>query len=47
MGNKSTGQGELELEGGPKGRFSGGDPNVEKGEDLDIPPYLRRKGRLK
>jgi cell division protein FtsZ len=47
VGNKSTGQGELELEGGPKGRFSGGDPNVEKGEDLDIPPYLRRKGRLK
>ena len=47
VGKKSTGQGELELEGGPKGRFSGGDPNVEKGEDLDIPPYLRRRGRLK
>ncbi|MDA7863455.1 cell division FtsZ family protein [Akkermansiaceae bacterium] len=40
------GQGELELEGGPKGRFAGEDPNVEKGEDLDVPPYLRRRGRL-
>ncbi|MGJ8695701.1 MAG: cell division protein FtsZ [Verrucomicrobiaceae bacterium] len=42
---RSPGQGELELEGGPKGRFDGEEPNVEKGEDLDVPPYLRRKGR--
>ena len=44
---KGPGQGELELEGGPKGRFAGEDPNVEKGEDLDVPPYLRRRGRLR
>ncbi|MEN8694798.1 MAG: cell division protein FtsZ [Akkermansiaceae bacterium] len=41
----STGQGELELEGGPKGRFDGETPNIENGEDLDIPPYLRKKRR--
>lgn len=38
-------QGELSLEGGPRGRFEGEQPNVIKGEDLDVPPYLRRKGR--
>lgn len=41
----SAGQGELELEGGPKGRFDGETPNLENGEDLDIPPYLRKKRR--
>ncbi|MGC6426128.1 MAG: hypothetical protein ACON5H_03920 [Akkermansiaceae bacterium] len=41
----SDGQGELELEGGPKGRFDGETPNIENGEDLDIPPYLRKKRR--
>jgi len=41
----STGQAELSLEGGPRGRFEGETPNVVKGEDLDVPPYLRRKGR--
>ena len=34
---------ELALEGGPKGRFEGQDPNVVEGEDLDIPPFLRHK----
>lgn len=43
--HRSPGQGELELEGGPKGRFDGEEPNIENGEDLDIPPYLRRKKR--
>ncbi|YCM44449.1 cell division protein FtsZ [Verrucomicrobiaceae bacterium 227] len=38
-------QAELSLEGGPRGRFEGETPNVVKGEDLDVPPYLRRKGR--
>jgi len=38
-------QGELSLEGGPRGRFDGEKPNLVKGEDLDVPPYLRRKGR--
>lgn len=42
---RKPGQGELELEGGPKGRFDGETPNLENGEDLDIPPYLRRKKR--
>ena len=42
---RPSGQGELELEGGPKGRFDGEDPNIENGEDLDLPPYLRRKKR--
>ena len=40
-----AGQTELSLEGGPRGRFEGEAPNVVKGEDLDVPPYLRRKGR--
>lgn len=43
----SAGQGELELEGGPKGRFDGETPNIENGEDLDVPPYLRKKRRRK
>ena len=39
-------QGELLLDGAPKGRFDGEKPNaVKDGEDLDIPPYLRRRGR--
>lgn len=41
----NAGQAELSLEGGPRGRFEGEQPNVVKGEDLDVPPYLRRKGR--
>ncbi|NWK55002.1 hypothetical protein HW115_05240 [Verrucomicrobiaceae bacterium N1E253] len=38
-------QGELELDGGPKGKFEGEIPNVLDGEDLDIPPFLRKKRR--
>ena len=42
----SGNQGELLLGGGPKGRFDGESPNVVKdGEDLDIPPYLRKRNR--
>lgn len=43
----STGssQGELELDGGPKGKFEGESPNFHEGEDLDIPPFLRKKRR--
>jgi len=44
-GASSAGQAELELEGGPKGRFQGQTPNVVDGEDLDVPPYLRKKRR--
>jgi len=36
-------QGELELDGGPKGKFEGEEPNLLGGEDLDIPPFLRKK----
>ena len=42
---KGAGQAELLLEGGPKGRFEGEQPNVIEGEDLDVPPYLRKKRR--
>ena len=47
VAKKSSGnQGELLLGGGPKGRFDGESPNVVKdGEDLDIPPYLRKRKR--
>ena len=38
-----TAQGELELDGGPKGKFEGESPNFHAGEDLDIPPFLRKK----
>lgn len=38
-------QGELEFTGGPKGKFEGESPNVLDGEDLDIPPFLRKKRR--
>ena len=41
--DKQTAQGELELDGGPKGKFEGESPNVLEGEDLDIPPFLRNK----
>jgi len=44
--NSTDNQGELLLEGVPKGRFDGESPNVVKdGEDLDIPPYLRKRSR--
>ncbi|MFC4991234.1 cell division protein FtsZ [Rubritalea tangerina] len=38
-----AGQAELELDGGPRGKFEGEAPNLVDGEDLDIPPYLRNK----
>ena len=44
---KSGNQGELLLDGAPKGRYDGDSPNtLEDGEeDLDVPPYLRRRSR--
>ena len=41
----SAGQAELELDGGPRGRFEGESPNLIDGEDLDIPPYLRKRSK--
>ncbi|MBK1833117.1 hypothetical protein [Roseibacillus ishigakijimensis] len=41
----SSGQPELELDGGPRGKFEGESPNLIDGEDLDIPPYLRKRGK--
>ncbi len=38
-----TAQGELQLDGTPKGKFEGEQPNLLDGEDLDIPPFLRKK----
>lgn len=40
-----AGQGELELDGGPRGRFEGESPNLNDGEDLDVPPYLRKRAK--
>lgn len=42
---KEPAQSELELDGGPKGKFEGESPNFHEGEDLDIPPFLRKKRR--
>ncbi len=39
----STPQSELSLESTPRGRFEGEVPNVFEGEDLDLPPFLRKK----
>ena len=36
-------QGELALDGGPRGKFEGEAPNLFEGEDLDIPPFMRKK----
>ena len=36
-------RGELALDGGPKSKFDGEDPNLVEGEDLDIPSFLRKK----
>lgn len=41
----SAGQAELELDGGPRGRFEGESPNLIDGEDLDVPPYLRKRAK--
>jgi cell division protein FtsZ len=36
-------QSELPFDNAPKGRFEGETPNVFEGEDLDLPPFLRKK----
>lgn len=38
-----TPQSELSLDSAPRGRFEGETPNVFEGEDLDLPPFLRKK----
>jgi len=39
----ATPQSELSLDSAPRGRFEGESPNVFDGEDLDLPPFLRKK----
>ncbi|MEI6178252.1 MAG: hypothetical protein WCS43_15275, partial [Verrucomicrobiota bacterium] len=39
----TTPQSELSLDATPRGRFEGENPNVFDGEDLDLPPFLRKK----
>jgi len=36
-------QNELSFDSTPRGRFEGQAPNVVDGEDLDLPPFLRKK----
>ncbi len=36
-------QNELAFDSTPRGRFEGQTPNVVNGEDLDLPPFLRKK----
>lgn len=44
LGIKPSGsQSELSLDSSPRGRFEGESPNVFEGEDLDLPPFLRKK----
>ena len=44
LGIKShSAQNELSLDSTPRGRFEGERPNVFEGEDLDLPPFLRKK----
>ncbi|MCX6868202.1 MAG: hypothetical protein NTV46_18725 [Verrucomicrobia bacterium] len=38
-----TPQSELAFDSTPRGRFEGETPNVLDGEDLDLPPFLRKK----
>jgi len=38
-----VGQAELSFDSGPRGRFAGESPNLVDGDDLDIPPFLRKK----
>ena len=40
---KSVPQAELDLEGGARGKFKDTEESLFEGEDLDIPPYLRKK----
>lgn len=44
LGSKPPGsQSELSFDSAPRGRFEGENPNVVDGEDLDLPPFLRKK----
>ena len=44
LGAKPSGsQSELSFDSAPRGRFEGENPNVVDGEDLDLPPFLRKK----
>ncbi len=44
LGSDASGsQSELSFENAPRGRFEGENPNVVDGEDLDLPPFLRKK----
>lgn len=44
LGSKQPGsQSELSFDSAPRGRFEGENPNVVDGEDLDLPPFLRKK----
>lgn len=44
LGVKTAGpQSELSFDSSPRGRFEGENPNVVDGEDLDLPPFLRKK----
>ncbi len=44
LGSKQPGdQSELAFDNAPRGRFEGENPNVFDGEDLDLPPFLRKK----
>jgi cell division protein FtsZ len=44
LGVKNAGpQSELSFDSAPRGRFEGVTPNVMDGEDLDLPPFLRKK----
>ena len=45
LGVKAGGgnQSELSFDSAPRGRFEGVSPNVVDGEDLDLPPFLRKK----
>jgi cell division protein FtsZ len=44
LGIKTPGSpSELGLDSAPRGRFEGENPNVFEGEDLDLPPFLRKK----
>ena len=39
----SGSQSELAFDNAPRGRFEGENPNVFEGEDLDLPPFLRKR----
>jgi len=42
-GKRPGSQSELSFDNAPRGRFEGENPNVFEGEDLDLPPFLRKK----